>query len=80
MVVVEPDLEDGGYIATTPSLAGVVGQGETKQEAVADLEEALDLTLHDMSVSGEPLPEGDAFTQTSKLLDDDSVFEIRVAV
>lgn len=80
MVVVEPDLEDGGYIATTPSLADVVGQGETKREALADLEEALDFTLHDMISSGEPLPEEDAFTQTLKLPDDDSVFEIRVAV
>jgi predicted RNase H-like HicB family nuclease len=39
-VVVEPDLEDGDYVATTPSLAGVVGQGEIKQEALADLEMA----------------------------------------
>jgi predicted RNase H-like HicB family nuclease len=60
-VIVEFDPEDGGYIATTPSLAGVVGQGETKREAVRDLEEALDFTVHDMEASGEPLPEGDYF-------------------
>lgn len=80
MVVVEPDFEDGGYIATTPSLAGVAGQGETKREAIADLEEALDFTLQDMINGGEPLPEEDAFSQTSKLPDDESIFEIRVAV
>jgi predicted RNase H-like HicB family nuclease len=47
-VIVVFDTEDGGYVATTPSLAGVVGQGETKQEAVRDLQEALDFTVHDM--------------------------------
>lgn len=79
-VVVKPDLGDGGYIATTPSLSGVVGQGETKQEAVADLEEALDFTLHDMISSGEPLPEEDAFTQPARIRDEFSIFEIKVAV
>lgn len=80
VVVVEPDLEDGGYIATTPTLSGVVGQGETKQEALADLEEALEFTVQDMISSGEPLPEADAFMQSSKMRDDDTIFEIRVAV
>ncbi len=58
-VVVEFDPEDGGYIATTPALAGVAGQGETKQKAVEDLREALDFTVHDMFESGDPLPEAD---------------------
>jgi antitoxin HicB len=60
-VVVEFDTEDGGYIATTPALGGVAGQGETKQEAVQDLREALDFTIHDILASGDPLPEGDEF-------------------
>jgi predicted RNase H-like HicB family nuclease len=47
-VIVVFDKEDGGYAATTPSLAGVVGQVKTKQEAVRDLQEALDFTVHDM--------------------------------
>ena len=44
-VVFEYDYEDGGYIATTPSLASVVGQGRTEQEAARDLEAALDFTV-----------------------------------
>jgi antitoxin HicB len=78
-VIVEFDTEDGGYVATTPSLAGVVGQGETKQEAVQDLEEALDFTVHDMVTSGDPLPEGDRFADSHWTPEDDQ-WTIRVAV
>jgi predicted RNase H-like HicB family nuclease len=78
-VTVVFDTEDGGYVATTPSLAGVVGQGETKQEAVRDLEEALDFTVHDMVASGDPLPEGDRFADRHWTLEDDR-WTIRVAV
>jgi predicted RNase H-like HicB family nuclease len=78
-VVFEYDFEDGGYIATTPSLAGVVGQGRTKQEAARDLEEALEFTVDDMESSGEPLPEGDKFTDRDAATEDDE-WTIRVAV
>ncbi len=78
-VIFEYDYEDGGYIATTPSLAGVVGQGQTKQEAARDLEEALDFTVHDMETSGEPLPEGDMFTDRGAVTEGDE-WTIRVAV
>jgi antitoxin HicB len=78
-VVVEFDPEDGGYIATTPALAGVAGQGETKQEAVEDLREALDFTVHDMLESGDPLPEDDEFAHTH-MTPDENKWTIRVAV
>ena len=72
------DTEDGGYVATTPSLAGVVGQGETEREAVRDLEEALEFTVEDMLSSGEPLPEGDRFAEPPA--EDEDEWTIRVAV
>lgn len=78
-VIVEFDPEDGGYIATTRSLAGVAGQGETKQEAVRDLEEALDFTISEMESSGDPLPEGDMFADRSTTAEDDE-WTVRVAV
>jgi predicted RNase H-like HicB family nuclease len=65
------DTEDGGYVATTPSLAGVV-------EAVSDLEEALEFTVEDMLRSGEPLPEGDRFAEPPA--EDEDKWTIRVAV
>ena len=78
-VVFEYDYEDGGYIATTPSLAGVVGQGQTKQEAAQDLEDALEFTVHDMETNGEPLPEGDKFASNDAATDNDE-WTIQVAV
>lgn len=53
------DPEDGGFVATLPSLPGVVGQGETEDEALEDIREALEFTLESMREAGEELPEGD---------------------
>lgn len=36
-VVVVPDEEDGGYYAYIPDLQGCMGDGETPQDAVADV-------------------------------------------
>lgn len=58
-VIVEPDPEDGGFVARTPTLKGVYGQGETKEEAVRDFQVALDFTLQSMVEEGEELPESD---------------------
>lgn len=69
-LVVEPDPEDGGYVATTPTLPGVVGQGETEEEAARDLATALQFTLDDMKENGEPLPESDEEARGLPLLDE----------
>lgn len=58
-VVIHPDYDDGGYIASVPAVSGVYGQGETEEEAVSDVAGALAVTLDDMSASGEELPPGD---------------------
>lgn len=58
-VKVEPDPEDGGYVASTPTLKGVYGQGETEEEAVRDFQAALDFTLRAMAEEGEELPASD---------------------
>ena len=31
-IVLEPDVEDGGYIVHCPALAGCYSQGDTKEE------------------------------------------------
>ena len=59
VVVINPDPEDGGYVATVPSLPGVVGQGETEEEAFEDVKAALEFTLDGMVERGEELPPGD---------------------
>jgi predicted RNase H-like HicB family nuclease len=43
-VVLEPQ-EEGGYTVYVPSLPGCVSQGETAQEAMANIKEAIQLYL-----------------------------------
>jgi predicted RNase H-like HicB family nuclease len=69
-VVVEPDGEDGGFVASTPTLKGVYGQGETEEEAVRDFQAALDFTIRDMIENGEELPESDESARELPSVDD----------
>jgi antitoxin HicB len=46
-VLLEPD-EDGGYVVVCPSLPGCYSQGETVEEALANIREAIELCLEDL--------------------------------
>jgi antitoxin HicB len=54
-VVLEPG-EDGWIVATVPAFPGCVTQGRTREEALVNAREALELTIEDMLDHGEPLP------------------------
>ncbi len=41
LINVEPDEVDGGFIAETPDVPGAMAQGETEQEAVENLGDAI---------------------------------------
>ena len=41
-VIVYPDQEDGGWVCEVPSLPGCVSQGDTKEEALRTIREAID--------------------------------------
>ena len=69
-VLVEPDPEDGGFVASTPTLKGVYGQGETEEEAVRDFQTALDFTLRAMVEEGEDLPASDESARALPTVDD----------
>ena len=43
-VVLEPS-EDGGYTAVVPSLPGCISEGETRDEALANIKESIELYL-----------------------------------
>ena len=43
-VILEP-AEEGGYTAYVPSLPGCISEGDTKQEALANIREAIELYL-----------------------------------
>jgi len=40
-IVLEEDLEDGGYIVHCPALKGCWSQGETQEEALQNIKEAI---------------------------------------
>jgi predicted RNase H-like HicB family nuclease len=43
-VVLEPS-EEGGFTATVPSLPGCISEGRTRDEALQNIREAIDLYL-----------------------------------
>ncbi len=53
-IVLEKD-EDGWFVATVPSLPGVVSQGKTKEEAEKNVREAIELHLETLLESGIPI-------------------------
>jgi predicted RNase H-like HicB family nuclease len=47
---------DGGYVATVPALPGCVSQGDSREEVLKNIEEAIELYLEDVRAAGEPVP------------------------
>ena len=54
-VIIEPD-ETGGYVVTCPSLPGCISQGETIDEALANIKEAIELYIEVLEEDGDPIP------------------------
>lgn len=48
--------ELGGYTVTVPILPGCVSEGDTKEEALANIKEAIELYLESLQADGEPIP------------------------
>ena len=55
-VVLYPDAEDGGYTVEVPSLPGCISQGDTLEDALANIQEAIELWIEDAEKHGEPVP------------------------
>lgn len=55
-VILIPD-EDGGYSVEVPSLPGCFSQGDTMEEALSNIREAIELHIADMIDAGEAIPE-----------------------
>jgi predicted RNase H-like HicB family nuclease len=55
-VLLEPAPE-GGYVVYCPSLPGCYSQGDTVEEALSNIKEAIQLGLEDMRAAGEELPD-----------------------
>ena len=48
--------ESGKYVAECSSIAGCFSQGDTVDDALANIREAIELCIEDMRERGEPLP------------------------
>jgi antitoxin HicB len=55
-VVLLPDTEVGGYTVIVPSLPGCISEGDTLEEALANIKEAIDLHIESMIAHGEEVP------------------------
>ena len=51
-VILDPD-ETGGFVVSCPSLPSCYSQGETIEEALENIKEAILLCLEDMEAEGE---------------------------
>jgi predicted RNase H-like HicB family nuclease len=49
--------DDGYWVAECPSLPGCISQGQTKQEAVTDIREAIQAYIAALNEDGLPVPE-----------------------
>jgi predicted RNase H-like HicB family nuclease len=54
-VLLEPDEEAGGYVVSCPALPGCYTQGNTIEEALENIKEAIQLCLEDMQAQNQPI-------------------------
>jgi len=60
-VVLEPS-DEGGYTATVAALPGCISEGESREEAIANIEEAIRLYL-------EPVDDDQAFAPDAEVVE-----------
>jgi predicted RNase H-like HicB family nuclease len=54
-VILTPD-EDGGFVAECPVIPGCISQGDTRDEALTNIREAIELCLENQEAEGWQLP------------------------
>lgn len=48
--------EAGGYTVHVPILPGCISEGDTREEALANIKEAIELYIESLEEDGEPVP------------------------
>ena len=56
-IILEPDLEEGGYTVTVPALPGCITQGETIEQCIERAQEAIAGYIESLREAGEAVPE-----------------------
>lgn len=64
-VVIEPNGEEPGFTATVPALSGCISAGDTIDETLENVKDAIELWVSMAAKKGESLP--DDFTVVSKV-------------
>ncbi len=67
-VIIEP-AEEGGFTAFCPALKGCWSQGETEQEALNNIKDAIEGYIISLKKHGQPIPK-----------DRDEIHTVRIAV
>ena len=62
-VIIYPG-EDGYWVAQCPSLSASISQGKTKEEAISNIQEAIELYLEVLQEEGRAIPEDQVETVT----------------
>ena len=57
-IVIEPDHEHGGYVVHCPALPGCYSQGDTRDEAIANIREAIEAYIESLKKDNLPIPSG----------------------
>lgn len=55
-IILEPELEEGGYSVSVPALPGCRTQGETVEQCIERAKEAIAAWIADATATGEPIP------------------------
>ena len=63
-VILEPET-DGGYAVWVPALQGCISQGETPEEALANIREAIQCYIESSLKHGESLPDESAMVDAT---------------
>ena len=56
-VILLPDNEDGGWVAEVPSLPGCISQGDTREQALANVRDAIDTWIEGAKQVGMTVPD-----------------------
>lgn len=56
-IILHPDMEQGGYTVTVPTLPGCITEGDTLEQAIAMAKDAIHLYIESLMADGEPIPE-----------------------
>ena len=60
-IILEPS-EEGGYTAIVPSLPGCISEGDTKEEVLKNIREAIELYL-------DPVEDDQVFAQNAEMVE-----------